>query len=154
MHETDVVEVLADWPQPEPAFPDPQLRATDGRLALTYATAANTFAAVRFPMCHQVKFGAPNDEALEGHPLRARGLDYYAVHSVKNSSWLTALERMNSVHARHGATEYIANKVHFVFTFHDSTLECIATVAEPWSPVVSTFATFSEAHRAAFESAP
>jgi hypothetical protein len=70
-------------------------------------------------------FGPPNDEAFAGHPLSVRGLTPYGVFEVKNSSWVRRLERMNSVHPRH-KPERFARLKHFIFTFHDTTFECIA----------------------------
>jgi len=70
-------------------------------------------------------FGPPNDEGLHGHPLAERGLEPYGVFVVSPSSWLRALVRMNAVHPRH-RDEHFDGLCHFVFTFHDSTFECIA----------------------------
>jgi hypothetical protein len=80
---------------------------------------------VRFtrPIAHM--FGPPNDEAFAGHPLAQRGLEPYSVFEVHQSSWIRALERMNSVHPRHRPEAYARYK-HFVFAFHDSVFECIA----------------------------
>src|SRR5262249_17748356 len=70
-------------------------------------------------------FGPPNDEALSGHPLYRKGLRHYGVCEVKNSSWVRALERMNRVHPSHHPRMFSRYR-HFVFTFHDTTFECIA----------------------------
>jgi hypothetical protein len=82
-------------------------------------------ALVNFRMAYAHMFGPPNDEAFEGHPLSARGLRPYAVFEVQASSWLGALERMNSVHPYHSAERFTKYK-HFIFAFHDTTFECIA----------------------------
>jgi hypothetical protein len=42
--------------------------------------------------------GAPNEEAIAGHPLSDRGVEAFAAFEVKNSSWIRNLELMNSVH--------------------------------------------------------
>jgi hypothetical protein len=70
-------------------------------------------------------FGPPNDEAFTGHPLAPRGLHPYAAFEVKSSSWVRRLERMNAVHPYH-RPELFASLRHFVFSFHDSTFECVA----------------------------
>ena len=75
------------------------------------------------PCAHM--FGPPNDEALSGHPLASRGLHAYGAFEVLSSSWVRALERMNAVHPNH-RPEAFARYRHFIFTFHDSTLECVA----------------------------
>ena len=81
--------------------------------------------AITFRQCYASFFGPPNDEALEGHPLYSRGLQYYSVHKIKNSSWVRLLEKQNRVHEHHSASHFEKLK-HYVFTFHDSTFECIA----------------------------
>lgn len=72
-----------------------------------------------------VRMGLPNDEALRGHPLYTRGLEAYATHLVVNSSWITALERVNSVHPHHEGGWHAWAR-HYLFTFHDEIFECIA----------------------------
>jgi hypothetical protein len=69
--------------------------------------------------------GSPNDETLGGHPLRTRGLGYYGVFEVQNSSWIRSLERMNRVHPRHDPGRYQTLR-HFIVTFQDKTFECVA----------------------------
>lgn len=71
-------------------------------------------------------FGPPNDEAFEGHPLAERGLEPYSACVVEGSSWISALERMNSVHPSH-RPEPFWKLTHYVFAFHDSTFECVAS---------------------------
>lgn len=69
-------------------------------------------------------FGPPNDEAFAGHPLAKRGLKPYGAFRIENSSWIRRLERMNSVHSQHRAENYWKLQ-HLVFSFHDSTFECV-----------------------------
>lgn len=82
-------------------------------------------ALIEFKRYRSYKFGSPNDKALSGHPLYSRGLRAYGAFEVNGSSWIRELERMNSVHPRHSSERF---KVlhHYVFTFHDSTFECVA----------------------------
>lgn len=68
--------------------------------------------------------GPPNDEAMAGHPLASRGLQFYSWHEVVESSWVRRLEAMNRVHPRHDEALF-ADRRHFVLTFHDVTLEWI-----------------------------
>jgi len=70
-------------------------------------------------------FGPPDEEALEAHPLFARGLDYHQAFEVRNSSWIRSLERMNRVQMWHDAAEFTRYR-HFIVTFQDATFECIA----------------------------
>jgi hypothetical protein len=84
------------------------------------------FAVVRFRSA-SFRFGAPNDETLQGHPLWGHGLQLYTPGEVENSSWIRELERINSVHPMHAAESFAALR-HFVIPFHGSTFECIARV--------------------------
>src|SRR5690242_16032349 len=60
------------------------------------------------------------------HPSHRGGhWEPYAVFEVKRSSGIRGLERMNSVHPYHRRDRYEQLR-HFVFTFHDSTFECVA----------------------------
>jgi hypothetical protein len=82
-------------------------------------------AIVRFS-AESTKFGLPNDEALAGHPLSARGLRAYRCGEVLNSSWLVEEQRRNSVRF----PDYKLPCRHFVFTFHDSSFEVLARKIE------------------------
>jgi hypothetical protein len=108
-------------------------------LAIRYLTADDKFVVVHFPLCAYVVFGAPNDEALGGHPLSSRGLTFYSVHEVLDSSLIKMLERRNSVHPSHDSERYLRNKKHYVFTFQDSTLECVVSEGEWWNPSIRVF---------------
>jgi hypothetical protein len=76
--------------------------------------------------CTSFKFGFPNDEVMDGHPLFDVGLEYYQLHEVENSSWLRELRAIEAVHDCAPAVPF-ENDRHFVLTFQDSTLEAIAT---------------------------
>jgi hypothetical protein len=82
-------------------------------------------ALVAFEHARTHYLGSPNDETLHGHPLRKRGLGFYGAFEVVNSSWIRALEQMNSVHPRHDPSRFEELR-HFIFTFQDVTFECIA----------------------------
>lgn len=81
-------------------------------------------AIVEIIRCSTAKFGYPNDEALGGHPLYSKGLGYYGIFEVLNSSWVTEQERQNRVNFPDRTN--MRWKRHFIFTFHDSTFECLA----------------------------
>ena len=82
-------------------------------------------AVVTFPLYCATMFGPPNDEAFAGHPLSSRGLGPYGAFEVLDSSWISQLERMNSVHPSHRRERYLQLR-HFILSFHDSTFECVA----------------------------
>ena len=96
-------------------------------------------ALVTFDRAYAHMFGPPNDEAFSGHPLASRGLQPYSVFEVEGSSWLRQLMQMNTVHPYHKDEQFSGFR-HLVFSFHDSTFECIATSyrvalcrGTPWS---------------------
>jgi hypothetical protein len=119
---------------PELAVSGPLLMADDGRLVFSFnATrlAADCYhredvgrAVVRVPSCLAFKHGYPNDEALPGHPLYGRGFVGTAVYEVFRSSWVAELARQNQV--RFPDSDVAGWGVrHFLFSFHDSTLEVL-----------------------------
>jgi hypothetical protein len=83
-------------------------------------------AIISFKRCIAHMFGPPNDEAFEGHPLAKFGLHPHGVFRIENSSWVRTLEQMNAVHPHH-KPETILSLSHYIFAFHDSTFECIAS---------------------------
>src|SRR5262245_7316578 len=89
-------------------------------------TEGEQVAVVSFRRCSAHMFGPPNDEAFDGHPLADRGLRPYGVFEIKGSSWVRKLERMNSVHPNHDKHRFMKGRKHFVFSFHDTTFECVA----------------------------
>ncbi len=140
----DTVVKLNEVPQSSVGAPAPVIHATEQTLFLAYylqetpadwdgstariineETTGEPVALIRFTRPHAHMFGPPNDEAFSGHPLASRGLQPYGVWEVKESSWIRRLERMNAVHPYH-KPERFANRRHLIFTFHDSTFECIA----------------------------
>jgi hypothetical protein len=141
------VVVLDDWPQPSAAAPHPQVLADDSTVSLLYRTDDDCYAVVRFPLYTFLAFGAPNDEALGGHPLGRFGLRHYAVHEVYASLLVRDLERRNSVHPRHDPSSYRRRR-HLVFTFKDSTLECVVPEEEWWKPVIFRYPDIDQAQAA------
>jgi hypothetical protein len=143
VHDDRVIEIK-DAPRPDVGAPLPAVVGHEDRLLLAYIVSApvpawdgtyvnvvspksanEQIAIVTFerPYCHL--FGPPNDEAFQGHPLAARGLEPYSVSEIAKSSWVHALERMNAVHPYH-RPESFSEYHHYIFAFHDSTFECVA----------------------------
>lgn len=54
---------------------------------------------------------------LNQHELYGRGLHPYSAQEVVNSEWLAELQRIAKIPAQH----------HFIFFFHDSIFECVAS---------------------------
>lgn len=141
------VVILHDWPQPT-TVAEPRVWADDHKLAVTYSTNEERYAVIRFASCRYFAFGAPNDEALGGHPLAAAGLKYYSVHEIHGSALIRQLERQNSAHPKH-SPDLFRDLRHLVFTFQDSTLECVVDAGQ-WSPPpdLTVYKTLSEAEAA------
>ena len=70
-------------------------------------------------------FGAPNDEALQGHRLYDLGLRFYSSYEVLNSAWIADLCIRNRVRPSHKDALF-KDLRHFILTFHDSTVEVVA----------------------------
>lgn len=144
----DAVVELTNVPQSSVGAPCPMILAGEHHLHLAYylenepegwngstvrivdeSSSDEPCALVEFKGTYAHMFGPPNDEAFDGHPLAARGLDPYGAFEVTRSSWLRRLERMNSVHPYH-KPEHFSRYRHFIFSFHDTTFECIANSFE------------------------
>lgn len=146
MSTTDIVEVLADWPQPGTGNEGPRVQYGRGPFRVAYDTPSDRVAVIEFPLCQQFTFGHPNDEILHSHPLYERGLKHYSVHRIRNSSRLRAMERANAVHHHHEARNYLDGKEHFVITFQDGTLECLVITAGNGAPRVTVLPDWKEAY--------
>jgi len=53
------------------------------------------------------------------------GLESYSAHEVKNSPWITELVEVDRAHERFDESQWTGRR-HFMLTFHDETLECVA----------------------------
>ena len=102
---------------------DPLFDGTNPRVRDPHAD--HGIGVVEFKRVTSVKIGSPNDEVLRGHPLWGRGLEPYSAHEVKNSPWIAELMEVNRAHERFDESQWSGRR-HFIFTFHDETLECVA----------------------------
>jgi len=114
--------------RPEPGAPAPLLAQSEHDCYLVFNAVQEPGGAIGTGVveavgCDITRFGYPNDEAIAGHPLWARGLNPYAVSEVIHSSWVTQLDEQNRV----AFPDYNRPpKRHFIIAFHDSTFECVA----------------------------
>jgi len=141
--ERDKVHKLLGVPQSSIGAPIPLVVSDELRTMLAYCVedgseawtgdtvrvvgprdAGEPIALVRFAFCYAHMLGPPGDEAFSGHPLASRGLEPYGAFEIENSSWISKLEQRNSVHPRH-QPEWYAKRRHLIFTFHDTTFECV-----------------------------
>jgi len=79
-------------------------------------------AVVELVGCTITKFGYPNDEAWSGIPLTKGRV--YGVFEALNSPWKQEIVRLNQF-SFPKTKEW--NGRHFIFLFHDSSFECIAS---------------------------
>lgn len=130
-----VVKLDVPW-LPDPRESDPRLFADAFTIMVIYEVAETApapneevYAVLRFQTCRIVKFGYPNDEALPGHPLYPKGLRCYGLFEVLDSSWSKSLDEQDPVSSSHPNQSRDSWR-HFIGTFNDSTLECIAQSME------------------------
>ena len=153
MPTTETAQVLESWPQPGTGNAGPRIRTGNRSLVVAYPLPSEEVAVVEFPVCVQLTYGQPNDEALQSHPLYGKGLKFYSVHRIHNSSKLAALERANSIHPQHDAATFIKNRHHYVFTFQDATLECVVLAGDGHAPKIQVVRSWAEANAALAQSA-
>ena len=103
---------------------DPSWDGSWSRMVTAADSVAELFLVMQFWGCASVRFGAPNDEALNGHALFGSGLQLYRAHEVRNSAWLEEHIAVNAVHPSHDEARWRTLN-HFVLTFHDETFEAL-----------------------------
>lgn len=119
------VKEIAGVPSPGSS---PKLAASEAGVVLTYHAGADwghKKVEVAFKGCFAFSLGVPNDEALHGHRLWGKGLQYYSFHEVIGSDWIADMMRRNRVHHRHSDNLFSGLR-HFIITFQDMTFECVA----------------------------
>lgn len=105
--------------------PDPGWDGSYVTVVSPHDEAEDLWAVIDLWGCSSFRIGAPNDEAIEGHPLAGRGLRAYAAHEVHNSAWLDEHIRINAVHPQH-SDEAWRKQRHFLLAFHDEMVEALA----------------------------
>jgi hypothetical protein len=82
-------------------------------------------AIVEFKRVASIKIGSLSHEVLRRHSLFGSGLEIHSAHEVRNSPWITELTELNRGYERFDERIW-RGKRHFVLTFYDATLECVA----------------------------
>lgn len=72
------------------------------------------------------KYGYPNDEAMDAHPMAKYGLGFYGLFEVLNSPWIIEIRNSNWIHPRHNNNMYNDYK-HYIARFKDVTLDVICS---------------------------
>jgi len=136
------LELISDIPQCDIGAPIPAvfadgidvyllyyLQEKDENWDGTYVNVRNgntdkNIACIKFKYYRQYKFGSPNAETIQGHPLYKYGLQAYTFFEVKNSEWNRNLMEMNRVHPLH-KDDYFDDYKHFIYFFHDNCFEIV-----------------------------
>jgi hypothetical protein len=125
------VQSLQNVPMPD-SVDSCEAQLSVGRALVRYPVSSESDggeAEVKFSGVRAFYLGSPNDEALNAHRLWGRGLEFYSFQEVIHSDWIAELERRNRVHPQH-STELFEGLRHFVVTFKEQTLECVALTFE------------------------
>jgi len=71
-----------------------------------------------------IRYGSPNDEGRDAHPLTRYGALTYGFYEVKNSSWIEEQMIGNRSHPRH-SDDMFKNEKHYIVCFKDVMFEAI-----------------------------
>lgn len=110
----------------DPGGTMPEINADEHNLKVTfYLSSSNNRGTLIFNSVLQFTFGYPNEEAISGHRYANLGLTPFNFVEVSGSEIIESIMTANRVHPYH-KDEHFAGYRHFVFPFHDTTLEVIA----------------------------
>ncbi|MGH2851489.1 MAG: hypothetical protein ACRDLP_12820 [Solirubrobacteraceae bacterium] len=121
--------VIEGVPSPSAGPTEPYVLASEHQVLLPYRVAESEgggVAVLRFSSPVAVFQGAPNDEALDQHPLWNRGLGFYGVYRVEHSTWREQMQD-RGVRRNTSPPPVWSTPTHYIVTMHDSTFECLAT---------------------------
>jgi hypothetical protein len=116
-----------DFPGMDTGSPSPVVIWTQPAFLLFYGpeTAdSEVVVIVKFDAALGMKSGPPSDDSLMGHRLWGKGLHFYSAHVIDNSDWIRELEPEESHRASAGWVR--RSHTHYLFTFHDETIEILA----------------------------
>ena len=82
-------------------------------------------ALVEFTNAIAHKFGVCNDEALAGHPLYDKGLEFYSAHQIINSNWIKEIKNIHKSHPKFNESMW-KNEKHYLLLFKDSLFEVVS----------------------------
>jgi hypothetical protein len=110
----------------DPGATMPEIKADEHDLEVTfYLLDSDGRGKLKFKSVLQFTFGYPNEEAIEGHRYYEFGLFPFKFVEVQDSEIIKNIIKANRVHQYH-KDELFKEWRHFVFPFHDTTLEVIA----------------------------
>lgn len=110
----------------DPGGTDPVIKADEHNLEVSfYLLNSDDRGKIKFSSVLQFTFGYPNEEVISGHRYAKLGLSPFEFVEVKDSEIIKSIVSANRIHPYHRAEQFKDYK-HYVFPFHDTTLEIIA----------------------------
>jgi len=104
----------------------PEIKADEHNLEVSFFLLdSDNRGKLKFKSVLQFTFGYPNEEAISGHRYFKLGLMPFMFVEVTDSEVIQNIISSNRVHPYH-KDEMFKEWKHFVFPFHDTTLEVIA----------------------------
>lgn len=138
----------------DPGATMPEIKADEHNLEVTFDLLDSDLRGkLKFKWVLQFTFGYPNEEAINGHRYYKFGLMPFMFVEIQDSEIIKNISAANKVHPYHNE-EHFKKYRHFVFPFHDTTLEVIAILYEFEQPVKPEFSfdktTMSDTRKADF----
>ncbi len=110
----------------DPGAPMPEIIANEHEMTVSfYLLDSDKRVEMKFSSVLQFTFGSPNEEAINGHRYYSLGLMPFGFYKVHDSEKIEELKNANRVHPYH-SDEQFSDFTHYVFPFHDTTLEVVA----------------------------
>lgn len=80
---------------------------------------------IKFFGCESVKYGGPNDEVMNAHPLAGQGIECGEFYILRNSKWKRELEEINCCHEQYNSNNWKKIR-HYILVLREHVLECLA----------------------------
>ena len=111
----------------DPGATMPEIAADEHNLSVSFYLLDGEHEKGKLNFFHvlQFTFGYPNEEAINGHRYYKDGLMPFMFVEILNSEIIAGITQTNRIHPFH-KDEMFAKYKHYVFPFHDTTLEVIA----------------------------
>ncbi len=110
----------------DPGGTMPEVKSDEHNLEISfYLLGSNMRGVLKFNHFLQYTFGYPNEEAIAGHRYASLGLSPFRFVEVINSEVVESIKATNKVHPYHSDKDFESFK-HFIYPFHDTTIEVIA----------------------------
>ena len=110
----------------DPGGTMPEITADEHNLKVSFFLLdSNDRGLLNFNSVLQFTFGYPNEEAISGHRYARFGLLPFNFVEIINSEIIDNIRKANRVHPYHN-DKHFSDYRHFVFPFHDTTLEVVA----------------------------